>query len=127
MNEEIRAHLQKARDALADGQVLLNGGRYSATVGRAYYAMYHSASAMLLGNGVKIASHAGVKSKFGELFAKTRRVDRRFGNYLKEALSLREDADYVTDAAQVFTGEIAQAQLSKATEFVAMAERFLGS
>ncbi len=43
MNEDAAGYLDKAEAALEDARVLARAGRDAAALGRAYYAMFHSA------------------------------------------------------------------------------------
>ncbi len=128
MNEELRVHLQKARERLEDAQVLLQKNRCAGAVNRSYYAIFHAASAMLSQEGRKVRthySHHGVKVKFGQLLVQTGKVDDEFGRILSRAYDLREDADYALDAKSEISREVAEEELRKAAEFVAMAEEYL--
>lgn len=125
MNDEARAHLKRARENLEDAKVLLSGGRRSAAVSRCYYAMFEAASAMLADGGLRFSRHGEVISQFGEKFAKTDKVDRRFGRDLSRAYDLRWDADYAIDSRSEISADVAEAQFRKAREFVAVAEQFL--
>ena len=53
MNEEVRLHLERADDCIKDAELLLSANRNFAAVGRGYYAMFHSATAVLLDKGIK--------------------------------------------------------------------------
>jgi len=125
MNQRVLVHLHKARERLKDAEGLFSLNRYSGTVNRTYYAMFEAASAMLASLGLEFESHQAVISKFGELLAKTRKVEPRLGHHLKVAFDLREDADYALDARADIPHHIAEAELGKAREFVKMAEIFL--
>jgi len=125
MNERVQAHLRKAQERLKDAEGMLSLGRYAGAVNRTYYVMFEAASAMLASLGLRFESHQGVISKFGELLAKTGRVEPRFGHDLKEAFGLREDADYALDARAEIPRHTAEAELQKAREFLTMAENFL--
>ena len=125
MNEHVQAHLRKAQERLKDAEGMFSLDRYAGTVNRTYYAMFEAASAMLASLGLVFESHQGVIGKFGELLAKTGRVEPRFGHNLKVAFELREDADYALDARAEIPRHSAEAELRKAREFVTMAENFL--
>jgi len=77
---------------------------------------------MLLHAGVRAESHYGVKMKFGEVFAKSGKVERRFGKILSETYDLRLDAEYIPEARGGITQAVAEEQLTKAMEFLRMAE-----
>lgn len=125
MKKDITVAMEKARDAFEDAQVLLMRNRYSGAVSRAYYVMYHSASAMLSQEGLSVEKHAAVKAKFGEVVVKPGLVDSKFGRYLNLALKLREDADYVSEGAVIISAEIAKEQVERASQFLTMAQRFI--
>jgi uncharacterized protein (UPF0332 family) len=125
MNERVQAHQRKARERLKDAEGMFSLDRYAGTVNRTYYAMFEAASAMLASLGLEFQSHQGVINKFGELLAKTGKVESRFGHSLKEAFELREDADYALDPRAEIPRHTAEAELQKAREFVKMAEEFL--
>jgi len=125
MNDDVQAHMGKARQRLKEACTLLQEKLPSGAVNRSYYAMYEAACAMLALQRVQVGSHEGAKIKFGELFVKTGQVEPRFGRDLSEALKVRKDADYSIDAKSEVSLEIAMDEFTKAEEFVAMAENFL--
>lgn len=94
MNEEVRLHLERADDCIKDAELLLSAHRYSAAVGRGYYAMFHAATAVLLKRDIKRHSHQGLISAFGQFMVKTGKVDPRFHKYISEAFDLRQESDY---------------------------------
>ena len=126
MKQHVLAHLRKAQERLKDAEGMFSLARYAGTVNRAYYAMFEAASAMLASLDLQFSRHQEVISKFGELFAKTRRVESRFGRNLARAFELRWDADYALDSRAEIPPHAAEAELQKAREFVKMAEEFLG-
>ena len=66
MKPDIQEHFQSADEFLRESEHLLKGGFYRGAVGRAYYAMFHAATAMLLSRGIERSSHHAVLSAFGE-------------------------------------------------------------
>ncbi len=125
MNKDVRAHLKMAREALREAENLLLGNLPRGAASRAYYAIFHAASAVLSAQGERYASHEAVKARFGELFSKTRQIDPKFHRYLLDAFELRHNADYEVDVeSPVSIGDV-EPTLRKAHEFVAMAEDFL--
>lgn len=126
MKQQVQAHLRKAQERLKDAEGMFSLDRYAGTVNRTYYAMFEAASAILANLDLEFASHQAVISKFGELFAKTGKIDPRFGRTLNEAFELREDADYALDSRAEILRPTAEVELQKARDFVNMAERFLG-
>ncbi|MBN2316364.1 MAG: HEPN domain-containing protein [Sedimentisphaerales bacterium] len=94
MNEEVRLHLERADDCIKDAELLLSAYRQSAAAGRAYYAMFHAATAVLLKRNIRRHSHKGIISAFGQFFVKSGDVEMRFHKYIAEAFDLRQESDY---------------------------------
>jgi uncharacterized protein (UPF0332 family) len=117
VSEEIQRHFERGAECIEDAQVLLQNNRLAAVVTRAYYAMFHAATAVLLARGIERSSHHGLLSAFAEQFVKTRQLDRRFFLYLREAFERRQQSDYdpVVDVDRQTVEEI----LDHAVEFVA--------
>ena len=95
MNEDVGLHLERAEDCIAEGELLLVGSRPGAAISRAYYAMFHAASAALLHRGISRRSHQGVIAAFGQTFAKPGLIDARFHKHLADAFDLRQESDYL--------------------------------
>lgn len=94
MNEETSLHLDRAQDCIGEAELLLNASHFTAAISRAYYAMFHAATAALLHHNIERHSHQGIISAFGETFAKTGQIEPKFHGYLKEAFDLRQESDY---------------------------------
>lgn len=86
--------LLKAQLSLDASQYLLQGKFYDFAVARAYYTMFYIASAFLAGENLAFSKHSAVISVFGKEFAKTKKVPRKFHQYLKEVQNLRHIGDY---------------------------------
>jgi len=125
MKPEIQELLTRAKGTLDEARLLAEAGYHSGVVSRSYYAMFYSALAMLQSQGVVTKTHPGTIGKFGDIFAKTGLVDRKFGRSLNEAFELRMGADYGVQASRSTSPEAASGQLERATEFVTMADGFL--
>jgi uncharacterized protein (UPF0332 family) len=85
-------------------------------VARAYYAMFHAATAVLLGEDIKRSSHRGIISAFGEFLVKPGRIDEKFHQYFREAFDLRQQSDYEPIADITF--DQTQQTIQRAREFV---------
>jgi uncharacterized protein (UPF0332 family) len=103
---------------LQESEYLLSGGFFRGAVGRAYYAMFHAATAVLLHKGIERASHGGIISAFGRFIAKPSLVDPKLHRWLLEAFTLRNDCDYLAP----FDAEESQARttLDRAKESVSV-------
>ena len=94
MTEEIQQHFRKDADCVEDSQILLDNDRPAAAVARAYYAMFHAATAALAVKGIKRSSHRGILSAFGEYLVKPGLIDKKYHQSLIEAFELRQHTDY---------------------------------
>jgi len=60
MRKDVQKHLQSAEMFLKESKHLFSGGFHNGTVGRAYYAMFHAATATLLAKGIERTSHQAI-------------------------------------------------------------------
>ena len=78
MKEYSRKLLDKAIDTIEVAEFLVDREKPDFAVGRAYYAMFYIAEALLNEKGLKFNKHSAVHVAFGEQFAKTREMDAKF-------------------------------------------------
>jgi uncharacterized protein (UPF0332 family) len=116
MNEEIRLQFERAQEAIEDAQILIKEMRLAGTVARAYYAMFHAATAALLHYNIKRGSHSGIIAAFGEHICKQNLLDVKFHKYFREAFDLRLESDY--QPVVRIDEQLAQTTLDNAIEFV---------
>jgi uncharacterized protein (UPF0332 family) len=116
LKEEVRLRFERANDCIEDSRVLLEGGRFAASAARAYYAMLHAASAVLLDKGIERHSHQGVISAFGQYLVKPGLISDEFHRHFRESFDIRQESDYEPIAA--VSKEQAQKIISRAIEFV---------
>ena len=82
MKEQNRKLLDKAARAIHAAEVLLAAGEVDFAAGRAYYAMFYAAEALLYERGLRSRKHSGVHSLFGEHFAKPGLIGAKFHRWL---------------------------------------------
>jgi len=111
-------HLQLARadKALVAAKLLYEAGLADDAVSRAYYAMFHGASALLESKRIDVSSHRGVMSAVGQEWVRTGRMDRALIRKLQDAFRRRQDADYAA---------LSDLDEEDARELIAWAEEFL--
>lgn len=115
--EYLRIELELADEALSDATFLLEWGRFRAAANRAYYAMFHAATAALDSDAIQRArTHRGAIHLFREHFVRTGRVDEKFARQLQVAYSLRQNSDYEGSVA-IEEGHVTEIVLD-ATDFV---------
>jgi uncharacterized protein (UPF0332 family) len=94
LTPEVEAYLAKARHALGVAGKLQLGGDFSDAAGKAYYAMFYAAQALLKAHGIEVVKHSAVASMLGHRFAKTGRLDAKFHRMFLNARRVRETADW---------------------------------
>jgi hypothetical protein len=124
MRKDVQKHLQSADMFLKESEHLFSGGFHNGTVGRAYYFMFHAATAALLAKDIERTSHHAIIPSFGEFIAKPGLVDNKFHKYIIEAFTLRNDCDYLAP----FEADESQAAttLQRAKEFVDECQKLTG-
>jgi uncharacterized protein (UPF0332 family) len=116
--------LAKAARFISSAQRSVAESDFESGASRAYYAMFYVAEALLSEEGLHYRRHGGVHGAFGERFAKTGRLDRKYHRWLLEAFEQRITADYGVDA--VLTADDVAALIDHADEFLRAARRCLG-
>ncbi|HEV2382973.1 MAG TPA: HEPN domain-containing protein [Terriglobia bacterium] len=117
--------MRKCRRSLEAARVLREFGSPSGTVDRAYFAMFDAAKAMGLAEGKQYPPCSKWLDTFGEIFAHTGRIEPGFFTHLREAYRLRKIAVYGFREEDRISPAVAAEVLSKASEFVSMAESFI--
>lgn len=116
MNEEVQRQFEQAAECVEDARILLENDRLAAAVTRIYYAMFHAATAALLGRGVRRRSHRATLAAFGQTFVKTGELDKQLYRDLRAAFERRQQADYEA-VVEVDRPTVAQL-LGQAIDFV---------
>ena len=115
--------LAKSARAITAAEVLLRENQADFAAGRAYYAMFYVAEALLGERGLHFRKHAGVHAAFAEHFAKTARLAPKFHRWLLDAFDLRLTGEYGVET--VISPEDTRRLIDQAKEFLQEAGRFL--
>ena len=86
--------MEQADSAIADAELLLQNDRLNAAANRIYYACFYATEALLIRNGIRAATHAGVRQMFGLHFVQKGLIENQWGRFLGKMEQLREGADY---------------------------------
>lgn len=125
MKEETEKLLDKAARAVHAAETLFKEADVEFAAGRAYYAMFYTAEALLAEQGLRFRKHGGVQAAFGQHFAKTALLDPKFHRWLLDGFAKRVQGDYGLEA--VLTTEEVERMIEQAREFLREAARFLGA
>jgi uncharacterized protein (UPF0332 family) len=86
--------LEKAARSLNAAERLFEAGDLDFAASRMYYAWFYVAEDLLLTEGLSFSRHGQVIAQYGNLFARTGRLDPEFHRLLLRAFNLRQMADY---------------------------------
>ena len=114
--KDVQDYIQRSKDALEVAATMITHQYWSDAVSKAYYAMFYAANAIILTKGISASKHSAVISIFGEQFARTNVIDRRFHREFIDAFDNRQTADY--SPRVLITPEDARNRLKAANEFV---------
>jgi uncharacterized protein (UPF0332 family) len=125
MKESSRLLVIKARRAIEAAETLLENGYPDFATGRAYYAMFYIAEALLNEKELRFSKHGGVHGAFGEHYVKTGLFDTKFHRWLLDAFEQRIEGDYASDV--LIIDRDAMELIDHAKEFLDRAEQYLAS
>jgi len=124
MREYARKLLDKALDAIEAAELLTNMGKAEIAAGRAYYAMFYIAEALLFNQfDLKLNQHGQVIAAYGKHFAKTKELDPKYHHWLRGGFDARISGDYDVDAD--ISQEIVAELINQAREFLEAAQKYL--
>ena len=116
-----RKEYLSAEDDVGEARLSLSEERFKWATIQAYYAMFHAARALLYSSGYRERSHYCTVIAIEHLFAGTGLLDMKWARALRNAMSMREDADYASD----FSREGAETTVNNAEGFLREAKRIL--
>lgn len=117
--------LAKAERAIQAAQTLLMAQDAEFAAGRAYYAMFYVAEALLYEAGFAFSKHSAVHAAFGREIAKPGRLDPKFHRWLLDAYDLRLQSDYGFEA--VLSLDHVATTVDRARSFLAAAREMLAA
>jgi uncharacterized protein (UPF0332 family) len=115
--------LEKASRSVEAAERLTKYGDAEFAVGRAYYAMFYAAEALLSENELRFRKHAGVHRAFAQQFVKNGMLDQKYHRWLVAAFSKRITGDYGIDSE--LTAEDAVVLIRQARDFLKAATQLL--
>ena len=119
----ITTQIEKSREKLDAAKTLLREGFIDDAISRAYYSMFHAASAVLLSEGITVESHSALKTMFGLHLIKTGKIEKKYGQWLNKLKDERENGDY--DIFTSFELEDAKNGVNEAEEFLNEMRKYL--
>ena len=123
MKEYSRKLLDKALDAIEAAELLVDSGKSDIGAGRAYYAMFYVAEALLNEKEMQFGKHSAVHAAYGEYFAKTKALDPKYHRWLLDSFDKRLAGDYGVESG--IEKDIAANMINQAREFLEVAQAYL--
>ena len=128
MNEKpdfktIQAILKKSFEKLRTAKIDFANNCFDDSVSRAYYAVFHSISAVLLSKGLHYSSHSQVIGNFNKEFVKTGIFPFHFTKILQRLFEERQTGDYDFDT--YITREEAEENLKNAESLLMECKKYL--
>lgn len=119
----IRMEIEKGEACLRQARLLFNNNEFDGAVSRAYYAIFHYASALLLTKGLESRSHEGLIRMFSLHFIKMGGLSKEYSTILSHAQRAREESDYWPEIP--FTEEDTKIRLAEVETFIKGVSKFL--
>ena len=124
MKEYSSKLFSKALDAIEAAEALLNVDKAEFAAGRAYYAMFYVAEALLYNEfDLKFSQHGQVIAAYGKNFAKTKVLDPKFHRWMRDGFDKRITGDYGVDTG--IEDDIVATMINQAREFLEATQKYL--
>ena len=92
--EYIQYRFRRAQESLEEAKIMIQNEKWNTAVSRLYYSCYYAVIALLLKNNIETRTHNGVRTKFGDTFIKTEKIDVKFGKLFSRLADFRQKGDY---------------------------------
>jgi uncharacterized protein (UPF0332 family) len=124
MKEYASKLLDKALDAIEAAEGLTNMGKAEIAAGRAYYAMFYVAEALLFNEfDLKLNQHGQVIAAYGKNFAKTKALNPKYHRWLRDGFEKRIFGDYGVDTG--IDEDVAADMINQARDFLMDARAYI--
>ena len=115
--------MEKAKDDLETSEIMFNNTKFSQSINRSYYAMFHAVRSLLALSKFDSQKHSGIISYFNHNFIKSGKIEVEYSKMLTTAFKIRSDSDYKD--FYIITRQDAELQLKNANKFVKRIQEFL--
>lgn len=125
INDLSKYRFQQAEDEFDTAILLLDNGKYKASVNRSYYAIFHALRAVTALDGFDSSKHSGIISFFNKNYVKEEIFDREISKVIDSAYRLREKADYKD--FYIVSKDEAIGQIEKAQRVIGVIKPYLNT
>lgn len=120
-----RYRMEKAKADLSTSKLNLENKKFSQSINRSYYSMFHAVRALLALEKYDSRKHSGIISQFNLRYIKPKHIESKYFKMLTAAFQIRNDCDY--DDFYVASFEDAEIQFEKANKFINRIEAYIDS
>lgn len=86
--------LDKAQSCLVAAKINLDNNLYEVCLNRSYYAIFHTARAVMALDGEDRKKHSGVIAYFQQYYVKEGIFDKKLSKIITTAFDIRQESDY---------------------------------
>ena len=115
--------MKKAIDDLETSEIMFKNNKFSQSINRSYYAMFHAVRSLLALRQFDSQKHSAIISYFNQHFIKSGKIEVEYSKMLTTAFKFRSDGDYKD--FYIITREDAEIQLENAKKFIKRIQEFL--
>lgn len=125
LKELAKYRIEKAKSDLESSALMLQNAKFSQSLNRSYYAIFHAARSLLAFDKFDSKKHSGIIAYFNQNYIKTGKIEVKFSLILMSAEKIRVQSDY--DDFYVARKEEAKTQLANARKFLIRIERYISN
>jgi uncharacterized protein (UPF0332 family) len=123
MKDYTKKLLDKAIETIEGSELLLDNKMVDLAAGRAYYALFYIAEALLNEKGLQFSQHGDVIGAYGKEYSKTKLLDQKFHRWLIKGFDTRLIGDYHVDTQ--IESDLVIEMIHQAREFLEVAQKYL--
>lgn len=114
----VEYRLQRAKETLAEADILIESNYYNAAVNRLYYACYYAVMGLLIKHDITAQTHQGVKQMFSLHFVLNGKIEKQYSTFYGRLFNDRISGDY--DDFIQYDEEMVTELRPQAEEFITM-------
>lgn len=112
----IEYRLKQAVESIDLAKFLLSNDKLVLAINRIYYGMFYALTALALKHAFKTSKHTQLIGWFNKEFIFNKKVDQKYGKFLKQAYQNRTKGDY--EAFILFSRDEVELLLIKMVDFI---------
>ncbi len=90
----IRYRIERAKETIDEVKIHIENKFWNTAINRLYYACFYAVGALLMKHNIEVSSHVGVRQKFGQIFVKSEKFDRKLAKHYTDLFEKRHKGYY---------------------------------